>query len=59
MIFTKEHQQRLIDKYVIKNPNATALQMQSYIEGVEEGILQHMKHIDNEKKLFNNDEKIS
>lgn len=39
MIFTKEHQGRLLDKYVTENPSATALEMQSFIQGVEVGIL--------------------
>lgn len=45
MVFTKQHQQRLLDKYVTENPSATALEMQAYISGVEEGILQHIEYI--------------
>jgi len=38
MIFTKEHQKKLLDEYVTNNPSATAKEMIAYMLGMEKGL---------------------
>lgn len=45
MIFTKNHQNRLLTKYISENPKATSFEIKSFMKGVEIGIVEHMNYL--------------